>query len=294
MSQPAPSPRPAASAAAIPLGQSSAAQTTSARTLESESATERSGVHGAAHMARPFTGPGKIRSPSPGPRFIPQTKQSGNTGSAKYLAPRAAASASASDTVAGISSGPAWRRGGLADQRPAVPDPDRAVAVAFDLHRGVQRGRPAQRDRGRAVDVRGDAAADVAAVADARRAVEAGRDGQHVHRGRPGRSKSGSGMPSTLGSPGLGRQSAELRTDRALAARPRRIPRAPRGNYLGAQEYSWCRVTQAAICAREFTWSLRLMFSTCVSAVRGAIDRRLAMAWLVSPSATSSATWSSR
>ena len=107
VSQPAPPPRPAASAAAIPLGQSSAAQTTSARTLPPESATERSGVHGAAHKARPFTGPGKIRSPSPGPRFIPQTKQSGNTGSAKYLAPRAAASASASDTVAGISSGPA-------------------------------------------------------------------------------------------------------------------------------------------------------------------------------------------
>ena len=31
-------------------------------------------------------------------------------------------------------------------------------------------------------------AADVAAVADAGGAVEAGRDGQHVHRGRPGRS----------------------------------------------------------------------------------------------------------
>src|SRR4029079_18102260 len=40
VSQPAPLPRPAASAAAIPLGQSSAAQTTSARTLPPESATE--------------------------------------------------------------------------------------------------------------------------------------------------------------------------------------------------------------------------------------------------------------
>src|SRR5262249_31489536 len=73
--------RSAASAAAIPLGQSSAAQTTSGRTLPPPSATEGSGVHGAAHNARPRTGPGKIRSPSPGWRFTPQTKQSGNTGS---------------------------------------------------------------------------------------------------------------------------------------------------------------------------------------------------------------------
>ena len=107
MSQPGSPPRPAASAAAIPLGQSSAAQTISAGTLPSGPATEGSGIHGAAHKPRPVTGPGKIRSPSPGRRFIPQTKQSGKTGSVKYRAPRAAASACAGDTVAGISSGPA-------------------------------------------------------------------------------------------------------------------------------------------------------------------------------------------
>ena len=74
--------RPADSAAAIPLGQSSAAQATSGRTLPPASATEGSGVHGAAHTGLPATGPGKIRSPSPGWRPIPQTKQSGKTGSA--------------------------------------------------------------------------------------------------------------------------------------------------------------------------------------------------------------------
>jgi hypothetical protein len=73
--------RPEASAAAIPLGQSSAAQTTSGRVLPLAPATEGSGVHGAAHNGRPATGPGKIRSPSPGPRSIPQTKQSGKNGS---------------------------------------------------------------------------------------------------------------------------------------------------------------------------------------------------------------------
>ena len=83
VSQPDPPPRPAASAAAIPLGQSSAAQTTSARTNPPGPTTEGSGVHGAAHKARPVTGPGKIRSPSPGRRLIPQTKQSGNTGLVK-------------------------------------------------------------------------------------------------------------------------------------------------------------------------------------------------------------------
>ena len=49
--------RPAASPAAIPLGQSSAAQTTSGKTQPSPSATERSGVHGAAHTGRPVAGP---------------------------------------------------------------------------------------------------------------------------------------------------------------------------------------------------------------------------------------------
>jgi hypothetical protein len=73
--------RPAASPTAIPLGQSSAAQTISGRTLPSASATERSGVHGAAHSGWPVTGPGKIRSPSPGRRPGPQTKQSGKSGS---------------------------------------------------------------------------------------------------------------------------------------------------------------------------------------------------------------------
>src|SRR5262252_1168512 len=75
--------RPTASAAAIPLGQSSAAQTTSGRTLTPASVTDGSGVHGAAHIAWPGTGPGKIRSPSPGRRLIPQTKQPGKTGSWK-------------------------------------------------------------------------------------------------------------------------------------------------------------------------------------------------------------------
>ena len=107
VSQPGSPPRPAASAAAIPLGQSSAAQTTSARTLPSGPATEASGFQGAAHKRWPVTGPGKIRSPSPGRRFIPQTKQSGNTGSRKYRAFPAARSASAGDTVTAISGGPA-------------------------------------------------------------------------------------------------------------------------------------------------------------------------------------------
>ena len=74
---------PAASAAAIPLGQSSAAQTISDRTLPPARVTDRSGIHGAAHNVRPGTGPGKIRSPSPGWRPIPQTKQPGKTGSWK-------------------------------------------------------------------------------------------------------------------------------------------------------------------------------------------------------------------
>src|SRR4029077_1640391 len=186
----------------------------------------------------------------------------------------------------------------------AVPDADRAIVVAFDLHRGVQRGWPAQRDRGRAVDVCGDPAADVAAVADARRAVEAGRDGQHVHHGRPGRLYCV--MPLTLGSPGLARQSGLLRADPAptggggarFAIRVGETTEAPRSAVLSgvqcSQECRRYRVTHVAIWAREFTSSLRRMFSTCASAVRGATDRRLAMAWLVRPSATSSATWSSR
>ena len=74
--------RPEVVWAAIPLGQSSAAQTTSGRTFPPASATDGSGVHGAAHTGLPANGPGKIRSPSPGSRPIPQTKQSGNTGSA--------------------------------------------------------------------------------------------------------------------------------------------------------------------------------------------------------------------
>ena len=54
---------------------------------------------------RPVTGPGKIRSPSPGWRPIPQTKQSGNTGSLEVPgAARPPCSASASETVPGISS----------------------------------------------------------------------------------------------------------------------------------------------------------------------------------------------
>src|SRR5207247_3136579 len=43
-----------------------------------------------------------------------------------------------------------------------------------------------------------------------------------------------------------------------------------------------CSVIHAAIWARDRTCSLRRMFSTCVSAVRGATDRRTAIAWLVS------------
>jgi hypothetical protein len=73
--------RPAASAAANPLGQSSAAQATSGRTLRPASVTDGSGVHGAAHNALPANGQGKIRNPSPGPGPIPHTKQSWNTGS---------------------------------------------------------------------------------------------------------------------------------------------------------------------------------------------------------------------
>jgi len=75
--------RPEASATAIPLGQSSAAQTSSGRTTPSVPATEASGVHGAAHSGRPVTAPGKIRSPSPGWRSGPQTKHPGNSGSSK-------------------------------------------------------------------------------------------------------------------------------------------------------------------------------------------------------------------
>ena len=56
---------------------------------------------------------------------------------------------------------------------------------------------------------------------------------------------------------------------------PRRVRRA---NYLGAPRPSRCSVTHVAIWARECTCSLRRMFSTCASAVRGATDRRLAMA----------------
>ena len=115
-----PGPGRRASAAAIPLGQSSAAQTISGRTLPSAPATEGSGVHGAAHNARPGTGPGKIRSPSPGRRLIPQTKQSGKTGSWKYRARPAAARASASETGPGISSAgrPARRRASAISVRP--------------------------------------------------------------------------------------------------------------------------------------------------------------------------------
>jgi hypothetical protein len=72
----------AASPAAIPAGQSSAAHTTSGRTVPSAAPTEASGVHGAAHTDRPGTGPGKIRSPSPGARSTPQTKQPGKAGAA--------------------------------------------------------------------------------------------------------------------------------------------------------------------------------------------------------------------
>ena len=78
---------------------------------------------------------------------------------------------------------------------------------------------------------------------------------------------------------------------------PRRGGRARsihRVNYRAAQRRSRCSVTHAAIWARECTCSLRRIFSTCASAVRGATDRRLAMAWLVSPSVTSSATSNSR
>ncbi len=73
--------KPAASAAGNPLGQSSAAQATSGRTLPRASVTDGSGVHGAAHNDLPASGPGKTRNPSPGPRPIPHTKQSGSTGS---------------------------------------------------------------------------------------------------------------------------------------------------------------------------------------------------------------------
>ena len=70
-------------------------------------------------------GPGKIRSPSPGWRLIPQTKQSGKTGSVKYRARPAAARASASETAPGISGArPSGEERGLADQRAAVEDAD--------------------------------------------------------------------------------------------------------------------------------------------------------------------------
>ena len=67
------SPTPAAN----PLGQSSAAQITAGTTSPSGSATEGSGVHGAAHRSPPASRPGKIRSPSPAARSGPQVKQVG-------------------------------------------------------------------------------------------------------------------------------------------------------------------------------------------------------------------------
>jgi hypothetical protein len=51
--------------------------TTAGATSPSRSATEASGVHGAAHRSPPGTGPGKIRSPSPAARSGPQVKQLG-------------------------------------------------------------------------------------------------------------------------------------------------------------------------------------------------------------------------
>ena len=53
----------AASAAAIPLGQSSAAQIISGRTVPWASETDESGVHGAAHIGRPGQRPGKDPQP---------------------------------------------------------------------------------------------------------------------------------------------------------------------------------------------------------------------------------------
>src|SRR5450755_4067922 len=52
--------------------------------------------------------------------------------------------------------------------------------ASFDGHGCGQRRWPAQRDCHRAIDVRGDPSADVAAVAAARGAAEAGRDDQGI------------------------------------------------------------------------------------------------------------------
>ena len=60
-----------------PLGQSSAAQANSGRTAPSGPARSAPGRHGAAYSARPVTGPGKMRRPSPGARRGPQTKHVG-------------------------------------------------------------------------------------------------------------------------------------------------------------------------------------------------------------------------
>ena len=59
------------------LGQSSAAQTNSGRTVPPLSKSVGSGAHGAATRCRPGIGPGKIVSPSPHSRAGPQTKHSG-------------------------------------------------------------------------------------------------------------------------------------------------------------------------------------------------------------------------
>lgn len=54
----------------------------------------------------------------------------------------------------------------------------------------------------------------------------------------------------------------------------------------------WSSVaTQAAICAREPTPSLFMMLRTWLSTVRSEMNRRAPICLLVSPSATSRATW---
>ena len=87
------------------------------------------------------------------------------------------------------------------------------------------------------------------------------------------------GHALTLRSARTGPLSGELPADSPFpAAKVAGSGLVHRANYRDGHGRSRCSATHAAIWARECTSSLRRMFATCDSAVRGAIRRRLAMA----------------
>ena len=145
---------PAATMGAHPLGQSSAAQRNSGRTVAA--AVDERGIRnpGRRHQVSPGApAPGKIRRPSPAARSGPHAKQRGNAWSRKPGYPRAAASASANPTGGGhgdLDHGRRARRddGVAVDDRHALavpPDHERdgrAEAAGAGARARARRGDP--------------------------------------------------------------------------------------------------------------------------------------------------------